>query len=750
LVSLSSAGTLAVTFLGIFQFFIFGLIYAKYRSDKWNAWAAFISFSTVLYSGSVFIQYQTPPLDVNIICEKVQYMAILMIVYSAHGYTYSFLSLPPGQVLKVNGLLIALITGMIWLSNLIISDQVAYRNFLLMDRPYVEPELTLLGTLLLAYIVIFASNLFFIWSKQRKKAVPVLIGILIWIGLGINDVFATAGFPTIQFLMEYGFLAFMLAISVQNFTSYLKSEYQYKMIANHVSDTIWKMSLKPMQFTYVSPSVQKMRGYTVEEAMALSPAETISPESLTLVKRVLSAKLMEEARDPSEKDRAVVIEIQQRTKSDGFQWAELTVKFVYDEANAPVEILGVTRDITDRKRVEEEKRILEDRLNRAEKMEALGTLAGGVAHDLNNVLGIVVGYAEMLMYEIDESNPLRADLMKILEGGHRSAAIVQDLLTLARRGVQTSRIINLNTAILNCKKTPEFEKVLSLNPKVRMKIDLETDILNIIGSPVHLDKTIVNLVSNAVEAMPDGGTLSITTTNQYLDRPIQGYDAIREGDYVVLTVSDTGEGISEKDVKHIFEPFYTKKIMGKSGTGLGLAVVWGTVKDHNGYIDVHSQEGKGTSFAIYFPVTREEADHDHISVPASEYMGQCETVLVVDDVEGQRELATRMLTKLNYQVTAMASGEETVEYLKTNKADLIVLDMIMESGIDGLETYRKILEIHPTQKAIIVSGFSESERVQQAQKLGAGPYIKKPYVMEKIGMAIRDELLKVTTSAAHG
>ncbi|MEI7639050.1 MAG: PAS domain S-box protein, partial [Syntrophus sp. (in: bacteria)] len=403
-------------------------------------------------------------------------------------------------------------------------------------------------------------------------------------------------------------------------------------------------------------------------------------------------------------------------------------------------VLGTYMDITSRKQAEEEKRSLEERLNRAEKMESLGTLAGGVAHDLNNVLGIVVGYAEMLMDELDEANPMRGDLEKILEGGNRSAAIVQDLLTLARRGVQTKKTVNLNATITDCQKLPEFEKVFSDNRQVKLQADFESDLLNIIGSPVHLAKSIINLAANAVEAMPNGGVLKIATANQYLDVPIQGYDKIREGDYVVLTVSDTGEGISERDIKRIFEPFYTKKIMGRSGTGLGLAVVWGTIKDHNGYINVESTEGKGTTFTLYFPVTREEMESEQISVSMSEYMGNGETILIVDDINRQRELASRMLSKLNYSVSAVASGEEAVEYLKTNKADLIVLDMIMDPGIDGLETYEKILEISPAQKAVIVSGFSESDRVKEAQRIGAGAYVRKPYVLERLGVAVRKEL----------
>ncbi len=164
--------------------------------------------------------------------------------------------------------------------------------------------------------------------------------------------------------------------------------------------------------------------------------------------------------------------------------------------------------------------------------------------------------------------------------------------------------------------------MLSYHPKVTVKTDLGTDLLNISGSSVHLEKSLMNLVSNAVESMPNGGALTIKTRNQYLDKPVSGYDEVKEGDYVVLSVSDTGQGISASDLKRIFEPFYTKKAMGRSGTGLGLAVVWGTVKDHEGYINVESQEGKGTTLALYFPVTREELSPDEVAAEASELHGQ--------------------------------------------------------------------------------------------------------------------------------
>jgi CheY-like chemotaxis protein len=182
--------------------------------------------------------------------------------------------------------------------------------------------------------------------------------------------------------------------------------------------------------------------------------------------------------------------------------------------------------------------------------------------------------------------------------------------------------------------------------------------------------------------------------------------------------------------------------MGKSGTGLGMAVIWGTVKDHKGYIDVRSMEGGGTTFTLYFPITRQRLTKENTLVSFDRYRGKGESILVVDDVEEQRELAFELLTKLGYTTTTVSSGKQAVAYMKSNTADLLVLDMIMDPGMDGLETYKRILKFRPGQRAIVVSGFSETKRVKEAQRLGVGTYVKKPFTLEKIGIAVRSALEK--------
>jgi CheY-like chemotaxis protein len=346
----------------------------------------------------------------------------------------------------------------------------------------------------------------------------------------------------------------------------------------------------------------------------------------------------------------------------------------------------------------------------------------------------------LLLLDLPQDSALRQPLMTIKKSGDHAAAIVQDLLTLARRGIAARELLNLNRIVEECLDSPEIRSLLRLHSNVDLSTSLQSDLFNIYGSAIHIFKSLSNLISNAVEAMPQGGRLQIATGNRYTDGIVSGFDTIKEGEYAVLSVADTGIGISERDRARIFEPFYTKKAIGRSGSGLGMAVVWGTVKDHNGYIDLQSQEGKGARFELYLPATREQLKKEQDPKELSDITGNGELILVVDDVPVQREIATSILDRLGYRFHAAASGEEAIEFIRRHDVDLVILDMIMEPGIDGYETFRRIRSIRPAQKTIIASGYSENERVRKAQDAGAGRYIKKPYTLGTIGSCIKEEL----------
>lgn len=395
------------------------------------------------------------------------------------------------------------------------------------------------------------------------------------------------------------------------------------------------------------------------------------------------------------------------------------------------------QEIEERKQAEKSRNELESRLHRAEKMEAIGTLAGGVAHDLNNILSGISTYPEILLMKMAKDDPLYKPLTIIKSSGEKAAAIVQDLLTLARRGVAINKIVNFNDIVSEYLASPEYKKLLEDYSNVSVSVDLADNLMPIMGSKVHLSKTVMNLVCNGVESMPGGGTLSIITKNCYMDVSLSLYDQVVEGEYITLTVSDTGIGIREKDLERIFEPFFTNKKMGRSGTGLGMAVIWGTVHDHKGYIDCQSKADQGTVFTLYFPVCRDKIISEKATSEFPSLTGKNEKILLVDDIQQQLDIASLILSNLNYTVFTATSGEEAVAFLENNNVDLIVLDMIMEPGMDGLDTYRKIIDNNPGQKAIIASGFSETDRIRKAMKLGVALYLKKPYSVANLGQSVK-------------
>ena len=430
-----------------------------------------------------------------------------------------------------------------------------------------------------------------------------------------------------------------------------------------------------------------------------------------------------------------------KTKEGTPMMCDVSSVAIKDESGNVMFYDGVIQDITERIQ-------LENQLRQAQKLEAMGTLAGGVAHDLNNILSGVVSYPDLILMDLEPNSPLRASIKTIQDSGKKAAAVVQDLLTLARRGVTISEVVNLNDVIKRYMLSPECRKMQECHANVTLRTDLAPDLLNMMGSPVHISKTVMNLVSNAAEAMPKGGEIRIETRNRYFEAPMSGYEDFETGEYVIMSVADTGVGIAPDELDRIFEPFYTKKEMGRSGTGLGMAVVWGAVKDHNGHIDLKSTVGVGSRFKVIFPATREKLETERKPLALDNLSGNGEKILVVDDVFDQREVATKILDALGYSVWAVESGEAAIEYLNQEPVDLIILDMIMASGmLDGLETYREIIKTHPGHKAIITSGYSETQRVKKAQALGAGQYVRKPYTLDKIGSAIKKELLTAPKAA---
>ncbi|BCO10435.1 hypothetical protein GF1_28110 [Desulfolithobacter dissulfuricans] len=398
--------------------------------------------------------------------------------------------------------------------------------------------------------------------------------------------------------------------------------------------------------------------------------------------------------------------------------------------------LLVIRDISATVRAQELHREMEQRLRSAEKMEMIGMMAGGVAHDLNNILSGIINYPELLLLETPPESPQRKILAAIRDSGRRAAAIVADLLTVARGAASVRELCLLNDLVEQYLGSPEFALLGKTYPEVELETHLAPDLHWCRCSPVHIQKLLMNLLANGFEAISGPGRVRISTANTMVTTDSVPDRSLAPGPYVELVVEDTGAGISDEDLPHIFEPFYSKKKLGRSGTGLGLAIVWNTVQDHGGTVTVESGSD-GSRFSVLLPAAAEEQPYSRDDSVVPEVLGRGEgTILVVDDNEMQRDVASRMLEMLGYRVESVGSGEEAVEFLRHRAVDLVVLDMIMDPGMNGRQTLEEILKIRPGQKALIVSGYSESEEVRRACALGACGFTKKPYTLEEIARVV--------------
>lgn len=477
----------------------------------------------------------------------------------------------------------------------------------------------------------------------------------------------------------------------------------------------------------VNRAAIQLSGYTSKELLEVNAASFYkNPDDREKLLQDLAKGEIVEAR---ENDLLTQNGGQLRCKFTSIQLNIDSVKYIYT----------MFEDISYQKEVELEKELIADQLHRARKMEVIGLMASGVAHDLNNTLTGLVSYPDLLLQTLPPDSNLRKPIKTIKESGERASAIVADLLTVARGAASVKKTISLDNLIREYLQSPEANELIALYPSVKIEYDCRQSEVLINCSEIHIKKALMNLITNGVEAVSENGLVKITLDVHSLNGEKAKKLRLCNGNYVALAVCDNGPGISELNQKHIFEPFYTKKEMGQSGTGLGLTIVWNSVQDHDGGIDVESDKHQ-TCFSLYFPVvSHSDGALTHVkndSIP----QGNREHILVVDDEEVPREIARKILEYNGYQVSSVSSGKEALTFLSHNIVDLVILDMLMPPGMNGYLTYKKLLELNPGQKAIIASGFSEDKDVQNALDLGASGLLKKPYTVEKLCRMVRSTL----------
>jgi PAS domain S-box-containing protein len=508
-----------------------------------------------------------------------------------------------------------------------------------------------------------------------------------------------------------------------------ESEERYRLITENTADTIsvFDLNLQPI---YTSPSVLKLRGYTVEEAMTQSLDQVLTPESLQKATKILAEQLALEESGRADPARTVLMELEQYCKDGATIWVELAASAIRDDHFQMNGILTVSRDITERKKLEEQ-------LRQSQKMEAVGQLAGGVAHDFNNMLGVIVGGAELALKDATQPKALRKHLEAILTAGHRSAEITRQLLAFARKQAIMPKILDLNETV---------EGMLKL---LRRLIGEDIDLIWLPGAklgsvkmdPSQVDQIMANLCVNARDAMAGAGKVTIETHNVVLDDAYCAeHKGCSPGEYVMLAVSDNGNGIDKQTMEKIFEPFFTTKELGQ-GSGLGLSTVYGIVKQNFGYIDIDSEPGQGSTFKIYLPrhaVETEQTGKKSINTPTARGL---ETVLVVEDESVFLDVVKLMLKRLGYAVLTAATPGEAVGIASDNLdgLNLLISDVIMPE-MNGPELANKLTALCPQLKCLFMSGYSGNVVADRGIVDERINFIQKPFSIQQLAVKVREVL----------
>ncbi|MCK9420903.1 MAG: PAS domain S-box protein, partial [Nitrospirae bacterium] len=436
-----------------------------------------------------------------------------------------------------------------------------------------------------------------------------------------------------------------------------------------------------------SKAAERIFGWSAYEAIGRSlpiVPDDKQAEFQGLCERVLQGELLSE------------LEVRRQRKDGSPIEVRISAAPLYDSKGNVSGIMALLADVTDQKKLEEQ-------LRHAQKMEAVGQLAGGIAHDFNNILTAIIGYGSILRMKMRDDDPLRLNAEQILASSERAANLTKSLLSFSRKQILNPKPVNVNSIITR------VEGLLAriIGEDIDLKTELSDNDLIVMVDAGQMEQVLMNLAANARDAMPDGGLLTIETEILQLDKEYQKTHAYGEpGVYAVISVTDTGIGMDEETRKKIFEPFFTTKEVGK-GTGLGLSMVYGMIKQHKGYINVYSESGRGTTFKIYLPLIKAEADEETSLMAHTSMMGGVESILLSEDDADVRKLTKNVLEEAGYTVIEAEDGEEALNKFKENESSirLLLLDVIMPKK-DGKAVYEEIRRTHPAIKALFMSGYT--------------------------------------------
>jgi len=497
-----------------------------------------------------------------------------------------------------------------------------------------------------------------------------------------------------------------------------ESEEKYRSLVERANDGI--AIVQDTLIKYINPRLAEIAGYTVAEMTGTPFTDYIYPDELPTVVDYYNRRMAGE-KVPSTYETAL------RHRNGSRREVEVNTSIITYQGKPAA--FGIIRDLTERNR-------LEAQLHQAQKLEAMGTLAGGIAHNFNNLLMAIMGNASVMLLETDPTDPNYVRLKSIEKSVQNGSQLTSQLLGYARKRGYEVRPVSLNQLVKETSDTFEMTK-----KEIRVHRELAQDLFGIKADQEQIEQALLNLYVNAADAMPGGGDLFLKTLNTtHKDMRNKPYK-VTPGSYVLLTVRDTGVGMDKKTMERVFDPFFTTKAIGM-GTGLGLASVYGIIKFHAGYIDVESQEGHGTTFSIYLPASEKKVIMEEREKAAEVLMGTG-TILLVDDEDIVLDACKRMLNALGYEVLLARSGKEAIELYKANKdkVDLVLLDMVMPE-MGGGETYDQMKEINPTIKVLLSSGYSIDGQATDILDRGCNAFIQKPFSMSDLSQKIRAVLEK--------
>jgi len=501
-----------------------------------------------------------------------------------------------------------------------------------------------------------------------------------------------------------------------------QSEEKYRTIIESIEEGYFETDLEG-NLTFFSNPFCKILGFSRSQLIGMNTRQYTTPETAAKMKSI-TEKLRQSGVPEDVTDYDVI-------RPDGDKiLLELSLSLLKGPGGRSKGFRGVLRDVSARKKTQEEKQKLEGQLQQAQKMESIGTLAGGIAHDFNNILMGIQGNASLMLLKIDSEHPNYEKIKNIETYVQNGTTLTKQLLGFARRGKYIVKATDINEII---------DKSSSLFARTKKEVRVHTNLFKPIWTVEvdrgQLEQVLLNLYVNAWQAMPDGGDLYLKTENVVLDRSYVKPYKVEPGRYVKITISDTGVGIDKEAQKRIFEPFFTTKEMGR-GTGLGLASVYGIIKSHEGYINVYSELNQGTTFTVYLPASEKEAAEDaEIDVVLFKGTG---TILLIDDEKMILEVGCELLKELGFKVLSAMSGQEAIDVFQNNrdKIDMIIMDMIMP-GMSGSETFDRLREIKPDVKILLSSGYSVDGQATKILRRGCDGFIQKPFNMNQLAEKIQ-------------